>query len=91
MIWDDFKPSFLNAAQQTKAQEFAAIGVAVVLFRQGKGPKPNISGVTYGQMKATDAKIRELNTLVGPAIMGFQYVKEELEAAALKAFKDANP
>lgn len=91
MTWDDFSAAFLSAAAKAKAQEFAVIGEAAKLFHAGKGPAPNISGVTYSQMRATDAKIRELNNLVGPAVYGYQYVKKKLEDDNTQAFKDANP
>lgn len=86
MTWDDFSTAFLSAAAKTKAQEFAAIGNAL-----RTNATPDISGVTYSQMRAADAKMRELHTLVGPALLGLKYVKEKMEAAALQSYKDANP
>jgi hypothetical protein len=86
MTWDDFSTAFLNAGAKAKAQEFAAIGEALKT-----NPTPNISGVTYSQMRAADAKMREMNTLIGPAMRGIAYVKKKMEDAATQAFKDANP
>ncbi len=83
--------TFLTAPQQTKAAEFAAIGNAYSLWKQQKGPKPDISGVTQSQAKAADSALRDLGSLVGPARVGIQYVKEVNEAAALAAYQAANP
>ena len=88
MTWDDFNSTFLSAAAKTKAQEFAAIGAAL---NASPGATPDISSVTYSQMRAADAKMRELHTLVGPALKGLNYVKSKLEDGAVQAFNDANP
>lgn len=83
--------TFLTAPQQTKLAEFASIGNAFALWKQGKGPAPNISGVTQSQAKAADNQLRDLGSLVGPARVGIQYAKEQNEAAALAAYQAANP
>jgi len=83
--------TFLSAAQQTKAQQFADIGNAYALYQQGKGPLPDLSLVTQSQAKAADALLRDLMTTVGPAQAGIKYAKSVFEAAALAAFQAANP
>jgi hypothetical protein len=83
--------TFLSAGQQAKAAEFAAIGAAYALFRSGRGPKPDISGVTYSQAKAAEAILRDLGALVIPAQMGIRYVREVEKQTALDALEAANP
>ncbi len=89
VTWDQL--TFLTAGQQAKAAQFATIGQAYALFQQGKGPLPDLSTVTQSQAKAADAILRTLIDLVGPAQAGIKYAKATFEAAALKAFQDANP
>lgn len=83
--------TFLSAAQQTKASEFAAIGNAYALWQQGRGPKPNISSVTQSQAKAADGLLRDLGALIGPAHVGIKYVIDTNRDAALVAYEAANP
>lgn len=87
--WDQL--TFLTAAQQAKAAEFAAIGEATTSFNQGRGEKSNLDKVTPSEVKAIDALLRTLMDLIGPAQAGIKYARAEFEAAALKAFQDANP
>lgn len=86
MIWNDFNSTFLTNAQKTKAAEFAAIGEALKT-----NPNPDISGVTYSQMRSAEAKMRELQTLIGPAMRGLKHVKDKMEADAVQTYKNANP
>jgi hypothetical protein len=83
--------TFLTAAQQSKAAEFATIGQAYTLWQSGRGPKPDISGVTQSQAKTADGLLRDLITLVGPAQQGIKYVKQVNEQIALDAYQAANP
>jgi hypothetical protein len=84
MIWDDFNN--LTAGQKAKAAQFAAIGEALAA-----GTAPDLSSVTYSQAKAADLILRDMQTLVGPAIAGIKYVKKVSQAEAIAAFDAANP
>ena len=83
--------TFLTTNQQTKLAEFAAIGSALGAWRAGKGPAPNISGVTYSQAKAGDAALRDLGSLIGPAKVGIEYIRQLKRDQALVDFDAANP
>lgn len=83
--------TFLTAAQQTKAADFASIGIAWALWKNNEGPKPDLSAVTQSQAKAADVLLRSLIDLVGPAQAGIKYARSEFETQALAAFQAANP
>lgn len=87
MQWTDF--GNLTNAQRTKLMEFAAIGTAM------GGPQgnqnPNTSAVTYSQAKAVVLWMKELNDLVGPAIIGAKHVVAKGQKQAIDIFDQANP
>jgi hypothetical protein len=87
MQWTDF--SNLTNAQRTKLAEFATIGTSL----GGATPNlnPDISGVTYSQAKQVLAFAREAHTLVGPAVVGANYVMKKAQEQAVKDFDTANP
>lgn len=87
--WDQF--TFLTPAQQNKAAQFEAIGIAWTLWKQGKGPPPDYSTVTYSQTKAADAMLRSAIDRLGPAQRGVNLAKAKYEADALAAYQAANP
>lgn len=87
MTWDDF--ANLSAGQKAKLQQFAAIGNALGGVRPT--PNPDISAVTYSQAKQAEVFLRDLYTLVGPAIQGAKYVREKSRETALSTFDQQNP
>jgi len=84
MNWTDF--SNLNASQQGKLAETAAIGTALA-----STPTPDISTVAHSQAKAAKAFLTDLQLLTNPAVRGVSYILEVRRAAAIQAFEDANP
>lgn len=83
--------TFLTGPQQTKAAEFAAYGAAYSLWKAGKGPPPNPGTLTHSQAKAADALLRDLGTLIGPAIVGIRAFREANRDQALADFETSNP
>lgn len=89
MIWSDF--GNFTAAQQTKAAQFETIGRALALYRQGKGPLPDLTPVNNSNCKAARAKFDDLTALVEPAMIGVNYAYTVFRQQAADSFDTANP
>lgn len=89
MQWSDFQASYLSAAQQTKAAQLETIGRAVSAYRQGTGPKPDISAITMTQAKAAKVKNDDIRALVDWAVVGAEYVIRQLREDAANAAEAA--
>ena len=76
----------LTAGQKTKIADAIAIGNAL-----RDNPNPDISAVTPEQAKAINAFIRDVNTLLGPAFLASQYIRQKTKDDAAKAADDAVP
>ena len=92
VTWDQL--AFLSPAQQAKAAQFAVIGTALNTRPSPGNPNPppvDTSTVTYSQAKAARALLADLQALVGPAVIGINYVIKKGQDDAATAFDQANP
>ena len=83
LTWDQLGNLGLTAGQKTKLAQFETIGLAAV---EGM---PDISGVNLAQAKAVDIFTRDVNTLIGAAQRGAQYVRRKIREDAAQAADDA--
>lgn len=87
MTWDDF--ANLTTPQKNKLAQFAALGNSLGgLFPSAN---PDISAFTFQQAKEAERFMREVNSLIGPAIVGIKHVQRKSREAALAAHEAANP
>jgi ABC-type cobalamin transport system ATPase subunit len=92
--WSQF--TFLSAAQQAKAEQLSEIGRALQLMDWKPRPgqpvnPPDISGVTYSQVKAAEVFLKELETFLTPAALAVVYIRRKKQAEQLAALEAANP
>jgi hypothetical protein len=85
LTWDQFGNLGLTAGQKTKLAQAAAIGNSL------RSSDPDTSALTLSQAKAIRLFIIDVNTLLGPAWQGVQYIREKTMRDAAKAADDASP
>ena len=82
LTWTDMP---LTANQRTKMLELEAIGIA------SRTESPDISGVTYSQVKASIGWFKDVDDLLRMARAGAEYVKRVRQAERDAAYEAANP
>jgi hypothetical protein len=79
--------TFLTAQQQTKMAQMAVEGAKVNV----RGPLPDLTNITYSQVKGARQALRELHDLIGPTLRLINYATEFYQKKAVSDFDAANP
>lgn len=83
--------TYLTSTEQSKMAQFEKIGRDLALFTAGQGPEPDLSGITYSQVKQADGAQRALKDLVNWSEDGIKYCRQKHKEQVNASDEAANP